>query len=163
MKQRVPFLTAIHLWDKKSDDLLLLQHDPLKIGKGEAGLALDDNCLTSSSRSGKRTSPLKTKQEDYNGKTISIKISNIVKLTDLRLEKTWEQVIAIKFQLMTYCVKIYLSRNCSNWYTNTRLTWSFLEDNYITTPESKKEILQQMKDIFEIIKNQGRKKRPREW
>ena len=36
-KQRIPYLTAIHLWDKVSDYLLSSRHDPVKIGRGEGG------------------------------------------------------------------------------------------------------------------------------
>ena len=36
-KQRIPYLTTIHLWDKSSDYLLSSWHDPLKIRLGEGG------------------------------------------------------------------------------------------------------------------------------
>ena len=37
-KQKTPFLTVIHLWDKMSDYLLSSNHDPLQLGPGEPGM-----------------------------------------------------------------------------------------------------------------------------
>ena len=42
-KQRTPFFTIIHMWDKMSDFLLSSLHDPLFIGSGETGMELADD------------------------------------------------------------------------------------------------------------------------
>ena len=59
-KQKYPFLTIIHLWDKDADYLLSSKHDPLKIGRGEPGMTpVDDqlSLLTQDSTKSASTSP----------------------------------------------------------------------------------------------------------
>ena len=41
-KQRAPYLTVIHLWDKMSDYLLSSIHNKLVIGRGEVGMSYSD-------------------------------------------------------------------------------------------------------------------------
>ena len=38
-KQKQPYVTLIHLCDKKSDHLLSSRYDPIKIGMGEPGIS----------------------------------------------------------------------------------------------------------------------------
>ena len=38
VKQREPYMTIIHIWDKRSNMLLSSKYDPLKIGDGEPGM-----------------------------------------------------------------------------------------------------------------------------
>ena len=48
--QRVPYLTCIHLWDRRVEYSLSSRHDPLKIRMGEPSMAaLDENIITSES------------------------------------------------------------------------------------------------------------------
>ena len=63
-KQRIPYLTVIHLWGKCSDYLLSSRHDPLKIGLGEGGFeGASDEVISASDSTpvGKRRSRKATK------------------------------------------------------------------------------------------------------
>ena len=48
-KNRTPFLTLIHLWDRQSDYLLSSRHDTLMIGLGKGGMSNDNDDSTISS------------------------------------------------------------------------------------------------------------------
>ena len=48
-KQRTPYLTIIHLWDKQGYYLLSSRHEPLKISLGEGGMVNDDSSISSPS------------------------------------------------------------------------------------------------------------------
>ena len=48
-KNRTPFLTLIHLWNKQSSYMLSSRHDPLKIRLGEGGMSNGNDGGTNSS------------------------------------------------------------------------------------------------------------------
>ena len=168
-KQRIPYLTAIHLWDKSSDYLLSSRHDPLIIGLGEGGFDVvnEELCNTSDSSPASKRRVRKCKKmstepspngiaaiiksvidlcndnSNLNGKEASVGVGNKnIKETSGLI--TIENLSLPELYLMIEQHKLHMN---------------FLKENDMLLDGKKEDIVGKISYIFEIIEGRRQKKR----
>ena len=161
-KNRVPYLTTIHLWDKLSDYLLSSKYDPVKIGLGEGGfdgLPKEISSMSDSSpntnRRGRKLRILTKTEPSTDG------IAAVFKSVFASMEKKDEgnkkeisdnKVVAIE-QLSLPELYAMIEQH--------KLHLNFLKDNDMLVDGKKEEIVGKISYIFEIIDSRKEKKRTR--
>ena len=170
-KQRIPYLTVIHLWGKCSDYLLSSRHEPLKIGLGERGFYGVNNDVTSSSDStpaGKCRARKSTKMVTEPSPTgIAAVIKSVIDLCDTN-SKSKSNVESssvggsIERERVGSGVVTIDNFSLPELYTmieQHKLHMDFLKENELLLDGKKEEIVGNMSYIFEII--EGRRVRKR--
>ena len=172
-KQRIPYLTAIHLWDKSSDYLLSSRHDPLKIGLGEGGFdgINEEHCNTSDSSPASKRRVRKAKKmstepsptgiaaimksvidlcndnSKANGKEASVSVGSAIIKEGSVLGSgliTMENLSLPELYLMIEQHKLHMN---------------FLKENDMLLDGKKEDIVGKISYIFEIIEGRRQKKR----
>ena len=161
-KNRVPYLTTIHLWDKASDYLLSSKHDPVKIGRGEGGfdgLPEDISSMSDSSpntrRRARKVRNIKNNEPSTDGIAAVFKsvFDRIEQKNDgNKKEISDSKVVAIE-QLSLPELYAMIEQH--------KLHLNFLKDNDMLVDGKKEEIVGKISYIFEIIDSRREKKRTR--
>ena len=149
--QRVPYLTVIYIWDKMSDYFLSSRHHPLRIGRGEVGLADGD--------SSSKISTLSRNKRKHHSKGLGDVIKSVIDLCNSgggksKTDKPVED-LAIENQPLESLFALIDQHT---------LHLAFLKDNDMCGDSRKAAIISQIEDIFTIIDSRrgGAKKRQRE-
>ena len=167
--KKEPYLTVIYMWDKVHDLILSSKYDPLKKGRGEAGLRrdTDDLSMTSalsssgaskSSRRSTSRSPTRTKHTD--GPTaIASMVSEVIKAVYKNEDNTSrsdthrksKQVPATHLEAQSLPDLMMLVEKHQKYLL-------FLKDCGMLTDERKQSIVQEIEYIFDIISSRSHKR-----
>jgi len=156
-KQKTPFLTVIHLWDKMSDYLLSSKHDPLQLGNGEPGMNkaqesssqinMDSNSVSStmSPKRGKK----KRGYEDVElvmGKTMNrvVDLCEVMSKGNVGDDKPSPKP-------SDYLVDNLSMDDLYKLIEQHKLHLSFLKENDLCTDLKKTEIVEKIEGVFDII------------
>ena len=157
---RVPYLTAIHLWDKASDYLLSSRHDPVRIGRGEGGFdgsTKEVSSMSDSSPNSKKKarigSKIKSKEPSTDG--IAAVFRSIFDQMDVendgKKKKGSDNIVVPIEQLSLPELYAMIEQH--------KLHLTFLKDNDMLVDGKKEDIVGKISYIFEIIESRSGKKR----
>lgn len=161
-KQRIPYLTTIHLWDKVSDYFLSSRHDRVKIGRGEGGFdgTPDDfSSMSDSSPNAKRrarkSGKLKNGEPATNG--IAAVFKSVFESLDSKKDGNsndivGRNVIAIK-NLSLPELYVMIEQH--------KLHLDFLKENDMLVDGEKEDIVDKISYIFDVIEGRRGGKRTR--
>ena len=158
-KQRNPYLTDIHLWDKRSDYLIYSKHDLLNICLGEGGIpshSIVSSCSASTSPT-KRSRKCNMEQASTGIVAVMKSViglcndnnnskEKVNKVGDGNIDK---EVVMIEDLGLKYLYVMIEQR---------KLHMNFLKEHDILTAESKNSIYSKISNIFEIIEGRTLKK-----
>ena len=153
-KQRTPYLTVIHLWDKLSDYLLSSRHDTLCIGIGEMGM--EDSTSGESPNKGER----RRKNEDP-PVGLNDAFNSVINLCNesvgFRNKPESNEDLKIENQSLSSLIAL-IEQHKSH--------LAFLKENDMCDDDRKGEIMNEIENIFIIINSRSKtgknKKRDRD-
>ena len=157
-KQKIPFLTVIRLWDQKSDYLLSSKHDPLQLGSGEPGMCdpqeeTDTGNPEANSTSSASPKRVKKKRGFEDVETaIGNTMNRMTDLCDTMLQGTQVKVKRVP-KPSDYIVDNLSMDDLYKLIEQHKLHLLFLKENDLCSDAKKKEIVEKIEGVFDIISN----------
>ena len=168
-KQKVPFLTIIHMWDQLSDCLLSSRHDPLALGSGEPGMydPTDNTSVITNGDSISVSSPVRgRKGKNKRGiDSVDLVMGNTMKsVVDLCEVLAKGNKVAEKStpKPSDYYVDNLTMDDLYKLIEQHKLHLLFLKENNLCSDDKRDGIIEKIEGVFEIISrrtnNVGKKK-----
>ena len=167
--RKKPYLTVIYMWDKVHDLILSSKYDPLKKGRGEAGLRRDTDDLSTTSalsssgasKSSKRStsrSPARTKPTDGPTAMASM-VSEVIKAV-YKNEATSSQSVNKKKSKVAPATRLEEQTlpDLMMLVEKHQKYLMFLKDCGMLTDERKESIVQEIEYVFSIISSRSNKR-----